>query len=167
MDVRATRITGLEQLWATRARSTEPSREPSAAPAPAGTRVRISPEAGLLQQMSLLQQQDPERFKEVLGTASQNLTAASQNPAAGDVNRDLDEVARSLARVARSGDLARLEAPTALNVQNRAIEAYLKNARQPLPPSDTSREALRYVLGMLADAQRDVRPASGARAALQ
>lgn len=159
MDVRTTRITGLEQLWVTRARSTQVRTEQVQSER-TSTQVRISEKADLLKQMSALQQSDPSRFKEVLGSVSQNLTAASQNPEAGEINGDLSKLARSLEQVARSGDLRRMEEPAGRQTTNRAIEAYLKNARPMPQQSDTSRQALQYVLNTLAEANQDVAPAA-------
>jgi hypothetical protein len=159
MDVRTTRITGLEQLWVTRARSTQVRSETRQAEERSSTQVRISREAEMLKQMSALKESDPDRFKEVLGAVSQNLTAASQNPAAGEINGDLSKLARSLDKVARTGDLRRLEEPSGRQTTSRAIEAYLKNARPVAQPSDTSRQALQYVLNTLSEANLDVAPA--------
>ncbi|HEX5660261.1 MAG TPA: hypothetical protein VFX59_23865, partial [Polyangiales bacterium] len=156
--MRTTRITGLEQLWVTRARSTQVRAE-QAATERTSTQVRISEQADLLKRMSALQQSDPDRFKEVLGSVSQNLTAASQNPEAGQVNGELSKLARSLDRVARTGDLRRMDEPVGLQTTHRAIEAYLKNARPTPQTSETSRQALQYVLSTLAEANQEVAPA--------
>ncbi|MET0286816.1 MAG: hypothetical protein ABW352_20205 [Polyangiales bacterium] len=160
--MRTTRITGLEQLWVTRARSTQVRGETRRDEERSSTQVRISREAEMLKQMSALKESDPERFKEVLGSVSQNLTAASQNPAAGEFNGDLSKLARSLEKVARTGDLRRMEEPSGRQTTHRAIEAYLKNARPVAQPSDTSRQALQYVLNTLSEANQGVAPAESA-----
>jgi hypothetical protein len=164
MDVRTTRITGLEQLWVTRARAAQ-ARSETASVAETSTQVRISQQADLLKQMAALKQNDPERFKEVLGSVSQNLTAAAQNPEAGAINGDLSKLARSLEQVARSGDLRRMEEPSGRQSTHRAIEAYLKNARPAPQPSETSRQALQYVMDALSEANEGVGPATAASAA--
>jgi hypothetical protein len=155
MDVRTTRIAGLEQLWVTRVRAAQ-ARTENAVTARSSTEVRISQQADLLKHMAALKQSDPDRFKEVLGAVSQNLTAAAQNPAAGEINGDLSKLARSLDQVARSGDLQRMEEPSGRQTTHRAIEAYLKNARPAPQPSETSRQALQYVLNTLAEANEGV-----------
>jgi hypothetical protein len=165
MDVRTTRITGLEQLWVTRARSTQVQSEKASAER-TSTQVRISEQADLLKRMSALKESDPARFKEVLGSVSQNLTAAAQNPEAGEINGELSKLARSLDKVARSGDLRRMEEPSGRQTTNRAIEAYLKNARPATQPSETSRQALQYVLNTLDEASQDVAPVAATHDAL-
>jgi hypothetical protein len=163
MEVRTTRISGLEQLWIARARSTE-ARQRSVAAEKSNTEVRISQQADLLKQMAALKQNDPERFKEVVGAVAQNLTAAAQNPAAGDINADLSKLARSLDQVAKSGDLGKIEEPAAPRATSRAIEAYLKNARPP-QPSDTARQAIQYVLNTIAEANQGVQATEATGAA--
>ncbi|HEY6880672.1 MAG TPA: hypothetical protein VI299_21765 [Polyangiales bacterium] len=165
MELRTTRITGLEQLWVTRARAAQTRTENQAAQRES-SRVRISEQADLLNQMASLKSNDPGRFKEVVGSVSQNLTAAAQNPAAGEINTDLSKLARQLELVAKTGDLRKMEAPNGKATTNRAIEAYLKNARPAPPPSETARQALQYVLNTIDEANQGVgaaEPTSGAR----
>ncbi len=163
MEVRTTRIAGLEQLWVTRARSTLPSQS-IVTQRGDSTRVSISQEADLLRQMASLKSSDPDKFKDLVGSLSQNLTAASQNPAAGEVNSDLSKLARSLEMVARTGDPGSMEG-ISTRQSNRAIDAYLKNARPAPQPSDTSRQALQYVMNTLAEANQDVAPVEATGAA--
>lgn len=168
--MRTTKISGLQQLWIARARATQ-TRSDNAQAERTSTRVEISQQADVLNQMATLQQQDPERFKEVLGAVSANLTAASQNPASGEVGGDLSKLARTLDRVAKSGDLKKLAEPAfqtfnTVQASNRAIDAYLKNVRQTAQqPSETSRQALQYVLNTLAEANNGVDPTEAVGAA--
>lgn len=165
MELRTTKITGLEQLWITRARAAQ-SRSENRAAERESSRVRISQHADLLKQMAALKNNDPGRFKELLGAVSQNLTAAAQNPAAGEINADLSKLARKLDVVAKTGDLRKMEEPTGKVATNRAIEAYLKNARPAPQPSESARQALQYVLNTLDEANQAVgatETASGTR----
>lgn len=166
MDVRATKITGLEQLWIARVRA-EKAREASARTSDETTRVAISPRADLLGQLSSLKHSDPDKFREVLGSVSANLTAAA-NPQSGRVGSDLSALARTLDDVAKTGDLSRLGdlSPASPRAEHRAIEAYLRNARPVVQhPTDTSKQALQYVLSAITEANRDIAPAAAARAA--
>jgi len=169
--MRTTKVTGLEQLWATRARATE-VRTQRAQGERASEQVKISQQADVLRQMAALKEQDPERFKEVLGAVSANLTAASQNPASGEIGNDLGKLARKLDKVAKSGDLNKLEGSefqtfNTVQASNRAIDAYLKNVRTAQQPTETSRQALQYVLNTLTEANQDVVAPSEATGSVQ
>jgi hypothetical protein len=163
MDMRTVRVSGLErQRWISRARATE-GRTQSTGTERTSAKVKISPHADLMRQMAALKQQDPERFKEVLGAVSANLTAASQNPNSGEVGNDLSKLARTLDKVAKSGDLNQLSESGlqtfhSVRASNRAIDAYLKNARTAQPLTETSRQALQYVLNTLTEANQEVAP---------
>lgn len=161
--MRTVKISGLErQLWISRARAAE-VRTQAAGSERTSAQVKISQHADLMRQMAALKQQDPERFKEVLGAVSANLTAASQNPTSGEVGSDLSKLARTLDKVAKSGDLNKLgesgfETFNSVQASNRAIDAYLKNVRTAQPPTETSRQALQYVLNTITEANQDVAP---------
>lgn len=122
--------------------------------------VRISKPAEMMQKLTALQENDPAKFKAVVGEIADKLSEAAESADSEEAKAQLTKMSEAFSKAGQTGDLSALQPPerrAESRPPSSAMEAYKRNGPPPPPPpkDDAVKSAMDAALAKIDEATSD------------